>query len=112
MRLVGVPEVRREIREPGRRPPSQPADGLLETQDPCGHLRSQPELGAEPFGQMPPAPPDLCRQLLYPDAARRLAQPPPGPAELGSRLGRGLVAPVLQQQALNQVEPLVPARLR
>lgn len=110
MRLIGVPEVGREVRQSGPRLRLELPDGSLEPQYSRGDLRRQPVLRPEPLRQMPPTPPDLPSQLLYADAARRLAQPPPGPAELGARLTDRLVPPRTEQQPLHDVEALMPVR--
>ena len=122
MGLVEVPAVGGQVREQvaavrcgAGEPAHQQLPGPVEPDDAGGSLRRQPDLGAEPAGQVAPAPAGPGRQLGHPQRAAGPQQLVPGPADLGARGGRargrrvaGLGGPA-EQDAVQDREPLRPA---
>ena len=89
----------------------QQLPGPVEPDDAGGGLRRQPDLGAEPAGQVPLAPAGPGGQLGHPDRAALPQQLVPGPADLWCYVGvRCYVGGGPAEQDLVQHrEPLRPA---
>src|SRR6478609_8889524 len=75
-------QVREQVITAGGQLAHQQLPGPVEPDDAGGGLRRQPDLGAEPAGQVPLAPAGPGGQLGHPDRAALPQQLVPGPADL------------------------------
>ena len=100
-------------RRPRRRASHQQLPGPVEPDDAGGGLRRQPDLGAEPAGQVPLAPAGPGGQLGHPDRAALPQQLVPGPADLRGHVGAAAPsacqASLAEQDLVQHREPLRPA---